>query len=168
MLEPEEAAILLILAINKKKKRKSNRTLWVHPIISSRLEEGCFYILFHKLREDERQFFNYFRMSISSFDELHNSLRFSFHQRDTNMRRCIPAVERIAVTLRQVTQNFHVMCNETKYLYQCSSQSGVFIRQTHFQPAFHFLCPITIIGRLCVPYCWSMLNFVYKTFHVEH
>jgi hypothetical protein len=73
MLEPEEAAILLILAINKKKKRRSNRTLWVHPISSSKLEEGCFYILFHKLREDERTFFNYFRMSISSFDELHNS-----------------------------------------------------------------------------------------------
>jgi hypothetical protein len=53
MLETEEAAILLILAINKKKKRRSNQTLWVHPISSSRLEEGCFYILFHKLWEDK-------------------------------------------------------------------------------------------------------------------
>jgi hypothetical protein len=38
MLEAE-AAILLILAINEKKSRESNQTLWVHPIISSRLEE---------------------------------------------------------------------------------------------------------------------------------
>jgi hypothetical protein len=82
----------------RERERENNRTLWVHPMISSRLEEGCFYILRHKLREDERNSFNYFRMTISSFDELHNSLRFPFHQRDTNMR-CIPAVERIAVTL---------------------------------------------------------------------
>jgi hypothetical protein len=48
MLEPE-AIILLILAINKKererKRKKNNRTLWVHPIICSRLGGGCFYIV---------------------------------------------------------------------------------------------------------------------------
>jgi hypothetical protein len=39
-------------------------------INSARFEDGAFRNLYGKLRDDRDKFFNYFRMSISSFDEL--------------------------------------------------------------------------------------------------
>ena len=42
----------------------------MHKIVSLRSKEGEFATLFAKLRMDEIKFFNYFRMSVESFDEL--------------------------------------------------------------------------------------------------
>jgi hypothetical protein len=39
-------------------------------------------------------------MSIASFDELYYTSKGSFSERETTMRRCIPAEERIVETLR--------------------------------------------------------------------
>ncbi|KAJ8874643.1 hypothetical protein PR048_025509 [Dryococelus australis] len=46
----------------------------VHSVVSYRLLQGIFYVLFNELRGDESKFSNYFRMSFTSFDELHGSL----------------------------------------------------------------------------------------------
>jgi hypothetical protein len=47
-------------------------------------------------------------MSIASFDELYNTLKGSFCERDTAMRRCNPAEERIVVTLRQAKYSIFI------------------------------------------------------------
>lgn len=95
----EEEALLLLL-LRKRKRRRRVRTLWIHPLLSFRRQEGHFYNLFGKLKEDENKFFNYFRMSISSFNELLEILDSKIKRCDTNMRKSIPAEERLAITLR--------------------------------------------------------------------
>jgi hypothetical protein len=99
MLELGEEVVLVVLALQKRRKRRSRR-VWVHPIVSARLTHGSFYTLYRELKEDNKNFFNYFRMSIASFDELYCTLKGSFSGRDTTMRRYIPTEERIVVTLR--------------------------------------------------------------------
>jgi hypothetical protein len=51
-------------------KRKRKRRWSVHPINSARYTDGAYRNLYGLLREHDDKFFNYLRMSISSFDEL--------------------------------------------------------------------------------------------------
>ena len=55
--------------------------------------------LYADLREDEKKFFNYFRMSIQSFDELIGNLA-SKLERSSLRRIAICSTERLAITLR--------------------------------------------------------------------
>nr|CAH7716774.1 unnamed protein product [Callosobruchus chinensis] len=65
------------------RRREKQKRLWLHPIVSERLLVGAFGTLrvYSKLRQDEIKFFNHFRMSIKSFDELHHKLiiRYQFY-----------------------------------------------------------------------------------------
>lgn len=83
----------------RKRRNRRRRKYHVHPILVDRLLEGEFCKLFSRLQEDEEKFFDYFKMSIKSFDELqarlHDTLKHS------NMfRASIQPIERLAVTLR--------------------------------------------------------------------
>jgi hypothetical protein len=49
---------------------KRKRSLHVHSLLRDHLEKGLFYILHDNLRQDDRKFYQYFRMSKTSFDEL--------------------------------------------------------------------------------------------------
>nr|CAH7733758.1 unnamed protein product [Callosobruchus chinensis] len=51
-----------------------------HPINERRNEVGTFYQLLEQLRQDDTKFFNYFRMSITSFDELHGRIKDSIQR----------------------------------------------------------------------------------------
>lgn len=79
---------------------KKNRRFWVHPLVSARLLKGAFTSLFTDLCNDEDKFFNYFRMSRRSFDELSSRIGDVIRCRDTNMRLAVNPVEMCAVTLR--------------------------------------------------------------------
>jgi transcription termination factor NusB len=68
------------------------RRYWVHPINTKRLTLGVFYTLFEELRNDGDKFFNYFRMSVTSFDELHDKLQNVLQRQDTVMRDCIETI----------------------------------------------------------------------------
>jgi len=57
-------------------------------------------VLFHQPREDPDKFFNYFRMSATTFDELHERLKVTLQRQDTFMRECIQPEQMLAVTLR--------------------------------------------------------------------
>ena len=92
--------IALWLIHRRKKWRKRNRLLWVHSINQRREELGIFHTIFEGLRDDENKFFNYFRMSVASFDELHERLKDVLQRQNTKMRNCIQPVEMLAVTLR--------------------------------------------------------------------
>ncbi|XP_060857126.1 uncharacterized protein LOC132934786 [Metopolophium dirhodum] len=84
-----------------KKKKKINRKMWVHPLVSSRPSEGALTLIFEGLRSDPDKFFNFFRMSVSAFDELLSTyLGEKLLKIDTNMRKAISPAEKLAVTLR--------------------------------------------------------------------
>jgi len=58
-------------------------------------------VLLHQLREDPDKFFNYFRMSATTFDELlHERLKVTLQRQDTFMKECIQPEQMLAVTLR--------------------------------------------------------------------
>ncbi|KAJ8870613.1 hypothetical protein PR048_029636 [Dryococelus australis] len=89
-----------VMATRKKKEQKKMRFCQCHPVTCVRNEFGAFYTLHESLRRDEEIFLNYYRMSVSSFDELCAVLKPHMNVSDTNTRKCIPHEERIAVTLR--------------------------------------------------------------------
>jgi len=67
---------------------------------SKREEFGAFYTLFGELQDDANRVFNYFRMSVSSFDEMHRRLKESLQRRNSKMRDCIQPVYMLAVVMR--------------------------------------------------------------------
>ena len=61
--------IAAILLLGKKKKK---RRYWVHPLLYKRLSIGKFHIRYNNMINYPEKFFNYYRMSIKTFDELIN------------------------------------------------------------------------------------------------
>ena len=93
-------SIIALYLLHRRRKRRRDRLHWVHPIIQRGEEFGAFYTLFGELRNDANKFSNYFRMSVSSFDEMHRRLKKSIQCRNSKMRNCIQPVEMLAVTVR--------------------------------------------------------------------
>jgi hypothetical protein len=88
-----------VLELTRRQKRRKGR--WgTHPAIANRLSTGQFHIMFGTHRKFPDKFFLYYRMSATSFDELSNLIYDKTVKTDTNMRKSIGAVERLAVTLR--------------------------------------------------------------------
>ncbi|KAL4119389.1 hypothetical protein QTP88_012198 [Uroleucon formosanum] len=109
-MDDEEVAIFAYTALKIiREKKRLQRKWWVHPINSKRLLHGDFYTLYSRLRADNVSFFNYFRMSLTSFDELFAKIKHKIIRQDTNMRSAIPPEEMLAVTLRYLgsTNNLH-------------------------------------------------------------
>ena len=73
---------VLLLSLLLRKKRKQRRRVWVHPITSARLTEGCHCLLFKELEDDPIKFFNYFRMSRQTFYELLSLLEESIKKQE--------------------------------------------------------------------------------------
>lgn len=99
-MDERKKRMLLIMIWHHRRKLRRTRKFWVHPLLEKRQLLGEFVTLFHDMRENSSKFFNYFRMSIGSFDELCAKLQDDLQKEDTNMRNCIPPVEMVAVTLR--------------------------------------------------------------------
>ena len=118
----QEKIIALWLIHRRRKWRKRNRLLWVHPVNQRREEVGTFHTIFEGLRNDGNKFFNYFRMSVASFDELHERLKDVLQRQNTKMRNCIQPVEMLAVTLRYVNEyNNFVYVHISIYFLLCTS-----------------------------------------------
>lgn len=97
--EDELIAIALLLALNKKKR---NRRYWVHPLNTRRLTDSQFYLKRAKLRAHPEEFFKYYRISMKSFDELHNGIREKIQKQNTCMRLCLDTEEKLTITIRYV------------------------------------------------------------------
>jgi len=93
----ETAAVCALVLRTRKKKIR--RLYWVHPIYNCRLLKGKFYTLYENLREHPINFFSYFLMNISTFDELIRLVGPAVSYQNTNFQLCIPPEERIAVTI---------------------------------------------------------------------
>lgn len=83
-------------------RNQRRRQFWLHPINSERQSHGHYFQLYKQLRKDNIKFFNYFRMSISSFDELLSYIENDIKRQDTNMRIAIQPEEKLVTTLRYV------------------------------------------------------------------
>ncbi|KAH9629648.1 hypothetical protein HF086_001119 [Spodoptera exigua] len=91
----KKCALLLLLRRYRKKKQ---RRFWVHPFITIMNPDGNYFLLKYKaLKTDEKKFLEYFRMSISSFEEL-LSLLSPYLQKQSYKGR-IP-LEMIGLTIR--------------------------------------------------------------------
>jgi hypothetical protein len=83
MMEPEEVgAILLLTTLRAETKKRKRRRLWVHPIIRDR-QTGAFREMFSKLVNHPEKFYNYFRTSPSSYEEVHSLIEEKKPQRRT-------------------------------------------------------------------------------------
>nr|CAH7768090.1 unnamed protein product [Callosobruchus chinensis] len=84
----------------KLRKRRERRRFNVHPILRDRMTHSMFITLYPKLREHSEKFFNYFRMSVTSFDDLLNIIQEdlapcqNYVARDT-----VSAEEKLVITL---------------------------------------------------------------------
>lgn len=65
----------------------------MHPVNSERLLHGEFYTLYSRLRADDVSFLNYFRMSLTSFDQLFSKIKHKIIRQVTNTRSAIPPEE---------------------------------------------------------------------------
>lgn len=93
--------IALIYYVRRKKfKKKKPKKLWIHPFISDRSRSGVFSKLYEDLRKYPSKFFNYTRMSVSSFDELLSLCTNELTKQDTILRKSIGPEEKLFVTLR--------------------------------------------------------------------
>ena len=79
---------------------KINRKYWVHPLNSKRDEENSFLDFYDSIRIYPEKFFEYYRMSITSFDELLDTMRPHLGKQFTNMRKPISVELRLTITIR--------------------------------------------------------------------
>lgn len=96
----EEVLVLALLIKRKYRRQRRYRKYWIHPLLISREKYGHYFTLYKELRENGAKFYNYFRMSLSSFDELHGLLKNDLLRQNTHLRNCISPEERLMITLR--------------------------------------------------------------------
>lgn len=99
-MEREQIIAMWILYRRYRRQKKKSRNYWVHPINLKREQCGAFYILFPDLLKDEDRFFTYLRMSISSFNQLHDSLKNQLQRENSKMRNCIQPIEMLVIAIR--------------------------------------------------------------------
>ncbi|XP_037869966.2 uncharacterized protein LOC119629131 [Bombyx mori] len=104
--------VALVLRNRKKRRQRKFRKYWIHPLTSRRFEKGFFQKKYNILREHPEKFFNYFRMSVASFDKILHNVRPYITFMDTKFRKCISTEERLSVTLRYLASG-----NSMKSLY---------------------------------------------------
>ncbi|KAF0715374.1 DDE Tnp4 domain-containing protein, partial [Aphis craccivora] len=73
---------------------------WVHPINHDREELNQFDTFYTNLRLYSDKFFEYYRMSKTSFDELLEKLRPYITKENTQFRNSISAEQQLTITLR--------------------------------------------------------------------
>lgn len=81
-------------------KNIGKRRFWVHAAWKRRSAEGEYSTLLPHLLDDETKFYQYFRMSMSVFNQLGLKLQEQLSKQDTYFRRAITSRHRLAVFLR--------------------------------------------------------------------
>ncbi|GBN86322.1 hypothetical protein AVEN_188555-1 [Araneus ventricosus] len=98
-MNPKRIAAMWLL-YRRLRRRRIKRNYWVHPINQKREQIGIFHTLLKELQKDENKFFNFFRMTIPSFNELYQRLKTKILRKNSKMRNSITSEERLAPTLR--------------------------------------------------------------------
>ncbi|GBN58080.1 hypothetical protein AVEN_258008-1 [Araneus ventricosus] len=98
-MNPKRIAAMWLL-YRRLRRRRIKRNYWVHPINQKRERIGIFHTLLKELQKEENKFFNFFRVTIPSFNELHQRLKTKILRKNSKMRNSITSEERLALTLR--------------------------------------------------------------------
>ena len=101
-MDGEEIALLYYFYLRRKniKQKKKKEKIWARPFISNRNESGVFVKLYEDLLKYPEKFFNYVRMSLTSFDELLSLCRDDLTKQDTMLRKSVSPEDKLFVTLR--------------------------------------------------------------------
>jgi len=76
------------------------RTPMIHPYNLTREPSNTFFNFYNDIRNYSDKFFEYYRMSIISFDELLKKLRTQITKKTTKFRRPVSPEERLTITIR--------------------------------------------------------------------
>ncbi|CAI6368224.1 unnamed protein product [Macrosiphum euphorbiae] len=79
---------------------RRDREFWIHPFNKSREEKARFINFYADIRQYPLKFFEYYRMSITSFDELLEQVRPHITKKVTTFRYPVSAEERLTLTIR--------------------------------------------------------------------
>jgi len=79
---------------------QKHRRYWVHPLHSSKKYDMKFQIFYENLKKYPDKFFDYYRMSIQSFEELIEKVQLNLTKEITHLRNPISPEEQLTVTLR--------------------------------------------------------------------
>jgi len=93
-------ALLLDEEEEELKIKRQIRKVWVYPAWQKSSYEGEFVTLYKEIVDDESKFYQYFRMTMHSFNKLLNTVESEIQRQDTRFRKCISPRQRLAVTLR--------------------------------------------------------------------
>jgi hypothetical protein len=93
-----ELVVVCALELRRREKIQRKNKYWVHPITSQRLVKGQFHKLYEDLRAYPEKCFIYYRMSVTSFDELLDLIRPYITYQDTKWRKAITPTERLSIT----------------------------------------------------------------------
>jgi len=81
-----------------RKLRRIQREHWVHPYIKENSNLRLF-VAAQELSQTDRKFIAFYRMSKETYQELDRMVGPFLEKMNTNMRECVPAGERILITL---------------------------------------------------------------------
>ena len=94
-----EDVLLLENSYLMRRRSEKKRKCWVHSILCERSRLGEFHHLHGQLQEDGIKFFEYYRMSVGTFQYILNAISPSV-EKWSNFREVITPEERLAVTVR--------------------------------------------------------------------
>jgi len=95
------ASAVFVIQKMKKGKSRKKRALWSRNWLLRRKQLGvCDNLLVELAEEDPRSFKNWMRMDKRGFDVLLEKVGPLIYKQDTKFRECIPAKDRLAMTLR--------------------------------------------------------------------
>lgn len=100
-MDRKRRVLLALLLRHRRNRRRSVRKYWISPFIALRNSDGLFFLQEYKeLLLDKNKFYNFFRMSVSSFECLLKSLEPHIRKQYTNMRNPVEPIEMLGITLR--------------------------------------------------------------------
>lgn len=91
--------IILYNYYRKRRNRQKKRRYWIHPYIEKNIKCRAF-VAAKELQETDAKFLAFYRMSKESYIHLVQLLVPAIHKKNTPMRECVGADERILITLR--------------------------------------------------------------------
>ncbi|CAH2007715.1 unnamed protein product [Acanthoscelides obtectus] len=99
MSETSDDETIILYYFYRKQRNRRNRRYWVHPYIKRNIKCRLF-VAAKELQQTDAKFLSLYRMSKESYTHLVELLVPHIHQRDTHMRECVSAEERILITIR--------------------------------------------------------------------
>lgn len=112
--------IILHSLLKKKKKKPRHRRWWMKSLFQSRNIYNGSDLINDLRKEDETHFQNFCRMSFQTFNEILEMVTPIIEKQDTQLRKAIPAKERLAITLHYLaTGNSY---SSLSYVFKVSKQ----------------------------------------------